>query len=104
MCERTDAGGHDFRPIRAVGLVVSFSATLMSRAIAMPKPPDDSQSLHHPQSRLIGIGGLMAWLMVGLPVIVQGSTSPWRLPVWGVAFSLFGILLAASMRGIHLPL
>jgi hypothetical protein len=28
-----------------------------------------------PHSRVLGIAGLIVWLMVGLPVVIQGATS-----------------------------
>src|SRR5213075_2134523 len=49
------------------------------------------------QERLVGIGGLVAWLMVGAPVLIQGSTSPARFLEWLVAFLLFGGLFAADL-------
>jgi signal transduction histidine kinase len=50
------------------------------------------------QSRLIGVAGLIAWLMVGLePVIHHG----WKAPLdgrWIAAFLLFGAMFAADLR------
>jgi signal transduction histidine kinase len=51
-----------------------------------------------PHTRILSIGGLTAWLMVGLPVIVQGATVPGTMPRWVVAFVLFGALFIADLR------
>lgn len=50
------------------------------------------------QSRLLGVAGGIAWLMVGLPVIVQGSSSSSRMIGWAVAYLLFALLFIADMR------
>jgi signal transduction histidine kinase len=55
------------------------------------------------QERLVGIGGLVAWLMVGAPVLIQGSNSPSRFLEWLVAFLLFGALFVADLVRPSLP-
>ena len=50
-----------------------------------------------PQTRILGVAGLTAWLMVGLPVIVQGANTPGTMARWVVAFALFGALFAANL-------
>jgi signal transduction histidine kinase len=55
-----------------------------------------------PQTRILGAAGLTAWLMVGLPVILQGATSPGLMARWAVAFVLFGALFIADLRRPHL--
>ncbi|HVR06904.1 MAG TPA: histidine kinase [Thermoanaerobaculia bacterium] len=50
------------------------------------------------QPRLIGIFGLITWLMVGLPAVIYhsgGTTSDGR---WLAAYLLFGILFAVDLR------
>jgi len=49
-------------------------------------------------NRILAIGGLTAWLMVGLPVLVRGADSPGRMLQWTVAFVLFGGLYVAGLR------
>jgi signal transduction histidine kinase len=55
-----------------------------------------------PQTRILGVAGLTAWLMVGLPVILQGGTTPGLMARWAVAFVLFGALFIADLRRPHL--
>jgi signal transduction histidine kinase len=56
-------------------------------------------------ARVIGITGLVAWLMVGAPVIIQGAdTPPLRMSQWAVAFVLFGVLFLADTRTPRLSL
>jgi signal transduction histidine kinase len=59
-------------------------------------------SCHHRrvQDRLIRIGGVITWIAVGIPVIINGSNSPWRMAAWAVAFAAFGagFLLNAPPR------
>jgi signal transduction histidine kinase len=56
-------------------------------------------------SRLIGIAGLIVWLMVGLPAFIYHAGAPVPLdPRWIVAFLLFGALFAADLRWPHLLL
>jgi signal transduction histidine kinase len=53
-------------------------------------------------TRLIGVAGLVAWLMVGVPAFIYHAGIPpsdWR---WTVAFLLFGVLFAADLRRPHL--
>jgi signal transduction histidine kinase len=49
------------------------------------------------QSRLIGIAGLIAWLMVALPAFVYHAGVP-ADGRWIVVFLLFGVLFAADLR------
>ena len=51
-----------------------------------------------PLTRILGAAGLTAWLMVGLPVIIQGANVPGTMPRWTVAFVLFGVLFLADLR------
>lgn len=51
-----------------------------------------------PLARLLGIAGLTAWLMVGIPVLVRGADTPLRLAEWSVAFVLFAALYVAGLR------
>jgi signal transduction histidine kinase len=50
-----------------------------------------------PHTRILGIAGLIAWLMVGLPVIIQGATVPGAMGRWAIAFVLFGALFIADL-------
>jgi signal transduction histidine kinase len=50
------------------------------------------------QSRLIGIAGLITWLMVGLPAFIYHGGAALSYGRWLVAFLLFGILFAADLR------
>jgi hypothetical protein len=51
-----------------------------------------------PQTRILGAAGLTAWLMVGLPVVIQGATVPGVMLQWAVAYILFGALFIADLR------
>jgi signal transduction histidine kinase len=56
------------------------------------------------QSRLIGIIGLVTWLMVGLPALIYHAAAgfaDWR---WSAVFLLFGAVFAADLRRPHLLL
>jgi signal transduction histidine kinase len=55
-----------------------------------------------PQTRILGVAGLTAWLMVGLPVILQGATTPGLMAQWTMVFVLFGSLFIADLRRPHL--
>jgi signal transduction histidine kinase len=57
-----------------------------------------------PHTRTLGIAGLTAWLMVGLPVILQGADTRMRMMQWSIAFALFGVLFIANLRRSRLPL
>jgi signal transduction histidine kinase len=47
--------------------------------------------------RLIGIAGLIAWIMVGLPAFIYHANAPkWDLR-WVIAFLLFGVAFAADL-------
>jgi signal transduction histidine kinase len=50
------------------------------------------------QSRLIGIAGLIAWLMVGVPAVIYHAGVPPSEGRWIIAFLLFGALFAADLR------
>ena len=50
-----------------------------------------------PHTRILGVAGLTAWLMVGLPVIIQGATVPGTMLRWAVAYVLFGALFVADL-------
>jgi len=55
------------------------------------------------QSRLLTIAGLIVWLMVGVPVLVQaGAISPALMASWGVAYVLFAILFLIDIRSPRL--
>lgn len=49
-------------------------------------------------SRTITIAGLVAWLMVALPAVLQPSNSQRRLIEWAIAYALFGLLFVAETR------
>ena len=57
-----------------------------------------------PHTRILGIAGLTAWLMVGLPVIVQGANTRGLLLQWAVAYVLFGALFIADLKHPRLSL
>jgi signal transduction histidine kinase len=50
------------------------------------------------QTRILGIAGLIAWLMVGLPVVIQGANVPGTMLQWAIAFVLFGALFLTDLR------
>jgi signal transduction histidine kinase len=51
------------------------------------------------ERRILGVAGLLMWLMVGVPVVIQWRLSaPWRLATWTGAFLLFGVLFLFSVR------
>jgi signal transduction histidine kinase len=49
------------------------------------------------QSRLIGIAGLIIWLMVGLPAVIHHAGAVPSDGRWIIAFFLFGVLFAADL-------
>ncbi len=51
-----------------------------------------------PQTRILGAAGLTAWLMVGLPVVIQGASMPGTMLRWSIAFLAFGALFIADLR------
>ena len=53
--------------------------------------------------RLIRTGGFIAWIAVGLPVIVNGATDPWRMLAWCAAFVAFGAAFLFSSRSTPPP-
>jgi signal transduction histidine kinase len=55
-----------------------------------------------PHTRILGVAGLTAWLMVGLPVILQGATTSGLMMRWTVVFLLFGALFIAELRSPRL--
>ena len=77
--------GHDFRPIRALHDVCHSSIWMA-------------------YLRVLGIAGLIVWLMVGLPVLVQGADSARLLASWAVAYVIFGVLFMIDMRYPRLSL
>jgi signal transduction histidine kinase len=50
------------------------------------------------QARLIGIAGLIAWLMVGVPAFIYHAGTPPSDIRWTAAFLTFGVLFAAALR------
>ncbi|HEY8180885.1 MAG TPA: histidine kinase [Thermoanaerobaculia bacterium] len=48
--------------------------------------------------RILRIAGLIVWIMVGLPVIIQGANTPGRMTAWAIAYALFAILFLADIR------
>lgn len=57
-----------------------------------------------PQTRILGIAGLTAWLMVGLPVVIQGANTPGVMLRWAVAYVLFAVLFIADLKHPRLSL
>ena len=57
-----------------------------------------------PQTRILGAAGLTAWLMVGLPVMLQGANVSGVMPRWVVAYVLFGALFIVNLRHPRLSL
>lgn len=51
-----------------------------------------------PQQRILGAAGLTAWLMVGLPVVIQGANAPGVMLRWALAYLLFGALFIADLK------
>src|SRR5882757_2252675 len=82
MCRSAHLSACDFRPIHA------------------PRPLCHSHAMPH--TRILGVAGLTAWLMVGLPVILQGAKTPGLLMRWTVVFLLFGALFIADLRSPRL--
>jgi len=54
------------------------------------------------QSRLLAIAGLILWLMVAVPVLVQGGIAPALLASWAVAYVLFAVLFLIDIRSPRL--
>src|SRR5258707_9186295 len=77
MCRSGQRAACDFRPIHVPDLLCHPPAM--------------------PHTRILGVAGLTAWLMVGLPVIIQGATVPGTMPRWAVAYVLFGALFIADL-------
>src|SRR5258706_4934621 len=84
MCRSGHPSACDFRPIHAPRLLCH------SRAM--------------PQTRILGVAGLTAWLMVGLPVVIQGANTPGVMVRWAVAYVLFGALFIADLKHPRLSL
>jgi signal transduction histidine kinase len=78
MCCTTDAATHDEWPIRSGARVCHRSRMNDARAIR--------------------ITGLAAWLLVGLPVVIQGANTKGLMAQWAVAFILFGALFIADLH------
>jgi signal transduction histidine kinase len=53
----------------------------------MSAMPDDEQS------RVVRFGGLVVWLMVGIPIALEGSVDRGRLLAWAVAYVAFAAAL-----------
>src|SRR5205085_4386542 len=84
MCCSAHSSACDFRPIHA--------------------PPPLCHSRAMPHTRILGIAGLTAWLMVGLPVIIQGANTPGVMLRWAIAYVLFGALFIADLKHPRLAL
>src|SRR6185503_10408021 len=48
--------------------------------------------------RILGRLGLLAWLLVGVPLLLAGGIAPVRLVVWAIAFGGFGAAFWWAMR------
>jgi signal transduction histidine kinase len=57
-----------------------------------------------PQTRILGVAGITAWLMVGFPVLRHGADTPGLMARWLIAFILFGVLFLAELRRPRLTL
>src|SRR3954470_5858028 len=84
MCRSGHSSACDFRPIHAPRLLCHCRAMT--------------------QTRILGIAGLTAWLMVGLPVVIQGASSPGVMLRWAIAYVLFGALFVAGLKQPRLSL
>src|SRR3954447_5497247 len=84
MCRSGHCGACDFRPIHA------------TRPLCHPR--------FMPQTRILGAAGLTAWLMVGLPVVIQGANTPGVMLRWAIAYVLFGALFVADLKHPRLSL
>ena len=51
--------------------------------------------------RMLRIGGVITWIAVGIPVVINGATSPARMALWAVAFAAFGAGLAWDVLAIE---
>lgn len=49
--------------------------------------------------RLLRLGGLVTWLMVGLPVLLAEPIVPRSFMIWLVAYIVLGVAFAANVRG-----
>jgi len=56
------------------------------------------------RTRLIRIGGALAWLAVAVPIVIQGANSLTRLGVWAIAYATFGIAHFIATRTARPPL
>ncbi|HEX9986375.1 MAG TPA: histidine kinase [Thermoanaerobaculia bacterium] len=52
------------------------------------------------QPRILTLAGLVAWLAVGLPVMLAGTDSVWRLSIWLAAYASFAVAFAARTRTV----
>jgi len=48
--------------------------------------------------RIVAFAGMLAWLMVGVPVLIGGATVPMTFVQWAIAYGLFGALFLADLR------
>jgi signal transduction histidine kinase len=49
-------------------------------------------------TRMVGIAGAAAWVMVGVPIALQHASSPTRVAAWLAAYLAFGALFALDLR------
>jgi len=73
MCRTSDGATHDFRPIRTHRVPMRSS-----------------------RMRAMRLAALGVWLLVALPVVVQGADSWQRMAQWAVAYALFLVCLATD--------
>ncbi|HKR63021.1 MAG TPA: hypothetical protein VJZ00_04750, partial [Thermoanaerobaculia bacterium] len=50
------------------------------------------------------LAALGVWVLVGLPIVLQGADTWQRMAQWSVAYALFGILFFADLRKPSAPL
>jgi signal transduction histidine kinase len=55
-------------------------------------------------SRAMRLAAAGVWLLVGLPVFIQGATTPGLMTQWAIAYVLFGVLFFADLRRPSLQL
>lgn len=54
------------------------------------------------RERVVALAGVLAWLLVGVPVLVQGADTPDLMARWAVAFLLFGACFLGDLRRARL--